>query len=202
MPASGPIPRRRLGVAERRAAILAAARLAFAESAYADVGVPAVAAAAGGSPALVFHYFGSKAGLFEAVLAEALDELAARQAAADAALPPNTSARDRVRTWVLARLDHVAAQPRAWASGRLAGEEPAGATALRDRAREASVAFLAEVVGPTGPSRRGFALIGFLGFLDRCCLAWADAGCADADRWPLVEACLGALEGALGDWGR
>lgn len=196
------MPRRRLSVAERRAAILAAARRAFAESAYADVGVPAVASAAGASPALVFHYFGSKAGLFEAVLAEALDDLALRQREADAALPPNTPARDRVRTWVLTQVDNVAAQPRAWASGWTDGEEPAGATALRAQAREASLAFLADVVGPSEPVRRRFALIGFLGFLDRSCLAWVDAGCRPQDRWAMVDACLGALQGALGDWGR
>ena len=33
------------------------------------------------------------------------------------------------------------------------------------------------------------------------CQAWVDAGCPERDRHPLTEAALGALEGALGDWG-
>lgn len=195
-------PRRRLSVEERRSAILAAARDAFSAEAYSAVSVPAVAKAADASAPLVFHYFGSKAGLYEAVLAESLGELGAAQQAADAALPENSSKRDRVRTWVLAYLAHVEAEPRAWASGWVDGEEPPEATALRARARQAAVEFLTGVLQPNDSARDWFAVQGFLGFLGQACLAWADAGCPDHDRYALVDAALGCLEGALGDWRR
>lgn len=194
-------PRRRLGAEERSASILAAAREAFARSSYADVALPDIARAAGASPGLVFHYFGSKAGLYTTLVTESLGDLARARAEADAALGAATSARDRVRTWVLVLLDHVSAQPRAWAS-HAGGEEPPDATAARAEAHEASVAFLQEVLQPDEAARDRFAIHGFLGFLDRCCRAWADAGCPEDDRHPLVDAALGALEGALGDWRR
>lgn len=197
MTATRPV-RRRLGARERKAAILAAAHTAFAATPYADVAVPDIARAAGGSPAIVFHYFGSKEGLYAAALAESLDDLARRQAEADAALPPNTSARDRVRTWVLAHLDHVASRARATRPS----EEPPAAAATRRQAHEADIAFLSGVLQPADAARDRFALIGFLGLLDAAGAVWAQDGCPEDDRHPLVEAALGALEGALGDWRR
>lgn len=187
-----------MGPEERRAAILAAARAAFARTPYAEVSVPDIARAAGGSPAIVFHYFGSKEGLYAATLAAALDELAHRQAEADAALPPNTSARDRVRTWVLAHLDHVATGSRATRTN----EEPPAAAGVRQEAHQVDIAFLTGVLQPPDAPRDRFALIGFLGFLDAAGAAWAHAGCPEEDRHPLAEAALGALVGALGDWRR
>jgi AcrR family transcriptional regulator len=56
-----------------RRAILAAAQAEFATRGYAQVGLRELAAAAGADPALVRRYFGSKEGLFEAVLGETLD---------------------------------------------------------------------------------------------------------------------------------
>lgn len=64
-------PRRR-NRAQTRAKILAAAQLAFAETGYAHAGIRQIATLAGVDSALIQHYFGSKAGLFEAALAEAV----------------------------------------------------------------------------------------------------------------------------------
>lgn len=190
--------RRRLGPEERRAVILAAARAAFATASYAEVGVPEVARRAGGSPAIVFHYFGSKEGLYAALLEADLNDLAERQQAADAALPPNTSARDRVRTWVLAHLDHVSEHAR----GSAVAEEPPGAAAVRERARRDDLAVLTDLLQASDAPRDRFALLGFFGFLDAVAAAWASDGCPEDDRHPLVEAALGALQGGLGDWRR
>ena len=82
--------RRRLDAGTRREAIVAAARAAFAEEPYDDVSVAALAARAGTSEALVYHYFESKGRLYASVLQSELDELSARQLAADAALPAGT----------------------------------------------------------------------------------------------------------------
>jgi AcrR family transcriptional regulator len=61
-------PGRRPGESGTRAAILEAARAAFAETGYDRATIRGIAAAAGVDPALVLHYFGSKEGLFEAAL--------------------------------------------------------------------------------------------------------------------------------------
>jgi len=59
---------RRPGESGTRAAILDAARAAFAEAGYDRATMRGIAAAAAVDPALVIHYFGSKEGLFEAAL--------------------------------------------------------------------------------------------------------------------------------------
>lgn len=60
---------RRPGTSGTRAAILEAARLAFADRGYDAVSVRGIAREAGVDPALVHHYFGSKDRLFTASLA-------------------------------------------------------------------------------------------------------------------------------------
>lgn len=59
---------RRPGAPDTRAAVLAAARAAFARHGFRGTTIRAVAAAAGVDPALVHHYFGSKDDLFLAAL--------------------------------------------------------------------------------------------------------------------------------------
>lgn len=59
---------RRPGESGTRAAILKAARAAFAEAGYDRATIRGIAAAAAVDPALVIHFFGSKEGLFEAAL--------------------------------------------------------------------------------------------------------------------------------------
>lgn len=69
-------PRRR-NAANTKAAILAAAQEAFAEIGYAPAGIRHIAGLAGVDSALVQRYFGSKAGLFEAALSDAIPHLEA-----------------------------------------------------------------------------------------------------------------------------
>jgi AcrR family transcriptional regulator len=59
---------RRPGVSHSRHDILTAARVAFAEHGYDAASLRGISRAAGVDPALVHHFFGSKEGLFEAVL--------------------------------------------------------------------------------------------------------------------------------------
>lgn len=66
-----PVPRRRNAVATRDA-ILASARLAFAQSGYDGAGVREIAAGAGVTAMLVNRYFGSKENLFAEVVADAM----------------------------------------------------------------------------------------------------------------------------------
>lgn len=194
-------PRRRLDAATRRSAILDAAGDAFDRDPYAVVQLGAVAAAAGASEALVYRYFGSKAGLYAQLVAQHLAELADRRRDVLAGLPPNTSTRDRVAATLALHLDHVAAHPLVWSAPLVTGHEPPEALAARAEAREVYVTLVRELVRPADWARHTYALWGFFGFLDGACLHWVQQGCPEAERGPLVEAVLGALQGALGDWG-
>nr|WP_300149972.1 TetR/AcrR family transcriptional regulator [Propionicimonas sp.] len=194
--------RQRLSPQERTDAILAAAAGAFTSTTYDQVSVSGVAVAAGASEALVYRYFENKSGLYTAVVREQLDRLAARQREAVAALRPGTSARDQVRVTIEAVLDHVRAVQAAWASPFFTGAyEPAAVQSLRRQYRQDFVASLTDQLQNPGYRRAHLAIVGFLGYLGAAAQQWVDDGCPDADRGPLVEAALGALQGALGDWG-
>lgn len=194
-------PRRRLDTEVRRQAILDAAKRAYAQDTYADVPIGRIAEAAGSSPALVFHYFGSKAGLYCAVVEDAVAALQDAQADALARLPPGTSARDQVQTSLLVYLNHIATHPNSWATPLAGGEEPRAAVELRRRARQDAVTWLRQLLQVGSWRRHSYAIWGYLGFVDQACLAWVNSGCPPEDRPALIEAALGALEGALGDWG-
>lgn len=199
---AGSAPRRRLPTEERRALILAAARSAFADAPFAEVSTAQIAQESGSSAALVFHYYGSKAQLYAAVVQASLDELAQRQTAAVAALPAGVPVRDRVRAVLEAVLDHVAGQPRAWAQPLVGGDEPPEALAVRSAARASQLEALHSLLGLEASwVRHEYAIAGALGFLDQACVRWVGAGCPPDERGPLVDATLGALQGALGDWG-
>ena len=196
-------PRRRLDPAERRSSILAAATDQFAVGGYEATAVTAVARAAHASEALVYRYFPTKADLYTAVLAGRLEQLAAAQASAQDRLGQNTSARDRVATAILTHLDAVAHGPLDWAAPLAdSAVEPPQARAVRREARAAHLDLITSFLQPRTDARHRWAVAGFLGFLDVVATAWVAAGSPEAERWPLVEAALGALEGALGDWGR
>lgn len=195
--------RRRLDPDARRGAILAAATAAFAAAPYTEVALGAIAREAGASEALVHKYFDGKAGLYTEVVRAALDDVWERQEAALAALPPQTSARDRVRAAIVVYLDHVASRPRAWAAPfHVASNDPEATLVVRRESRTAYVEALASLLQPDPTPRRTYALWGYFGFLDAACLAWVERGCPVDERHSLTDAALGALEGALGDWGR
>ena len=196
-------PRRRLDPEQRRASILEVATRLFAAEPYPEVSLARVAREAGASEALVHKYFATKPDLYAEVLAATLGSLWQRTLDADAALPPRSPARDRVRVALLVYLDHVAAHPTGWASPfQSAANDPQPAREARREVRTRYVAALDGLLAPDPTPRRRYAVAAFHGFLEAAALAWAEAGCPDADRHPLVDAALGALEGAIGDWGR
>ena len=187
-------PRRRLDAETRRAAILAAARDAFAAGTYQEVSLSAIGAAAGASEALVLRYFGSKAALYVACVAAAVDLLLERQRAADEALPPDTGPYSRIAASIRVYLDFIAAFPRGWAGPlRTPSGSPAEAEELRVQLRRHYVELLRSLLGPVPD----LALHGYLGFLDAACLAWVEAGLPEADREHLVAMAVAALAGAV-----
>lgn len=60
----------RLATGSRKEAILEAARVAFADNGYSGARIERIAASAGANKQLIFHYFGSKDGLYAAVAAD------------------------------------------------------------------------------------------------------------------------------------
>lgn len=71
-------PRRRLSVEERREQLIGVALDLFSRRSPDEVSIDDIAAAAGASRPLVYHYFPGKQSLYEAALRRAADELAAR----------------------------------------------------------------------------------------------------------------------------
>ena len=194
-------PRRRLDPAERREVILAAAAEAFGQRAYDEVGVAAVAEGAGASEALVYRYFTGKAELYAAVLARAGEAFRARRDAAVADLPDGVPVRDRVRALTLVTIEEVAANPAGWASPvRHPAGEPDTAEEVRRAGRAAEVDALRAILLPRTTARHDYALTAWFGFLDAACARWAARGCPATERWSIIDAALGALQGALGDW--
>lgn len=194
-------PRHRLDPDSRRAAILDAAIEAFAVHPYGEVTISSISEAAEASNALVYRYFESKEALYTEVVRLAIADLRRSQATALQRLPHGVPLRDRVRAATLVYIDHIASHPDAWAMPmRQPGGEPPAAAELRIRARSDYVEDLAGLLEPSDRTRHEYALWGYFGFIDTVCLHWVERGCPENDRWPLIDAALGALEGALGDW--
>lgn len=94
----------RLRPDQRRAQILAAARQVLLADPHRELTVELVAAEAGVSPALLFHYFGSKKKFQYAVIEEAAAEVMLRTAP-DPSLPPDEQLRSGIRAFVRAVLE-------------------------------------------------------------------------------------------------
>ena len=74
-------------IAETRAKLIAAARKAFAEYGYAEASMDDLTAAAGLTRGALYHHFGGKQGLLEAVIEQIDAEMAERLAAITAVAP-------------------------------------------------------------------------------------------------------------------
>lgn len=146
MSPSQPAPRR--NAEATRARILAAAREAFAELGYAEVGLRQIAARAGTSAPLVLRYFGSKAALFEAALASAL------RVEAVTALPRASFGEALAAQLLSAAPDADPVAMVALASGN--AEASAIATRL---VRERMLAPLAAWLGPPAAERRAARIL-------------------------------------------
>lgn len=190
-------PRRRLDPEQRRAAILDAARDAFAHAPYESVSVAGIAAAADSSEALVHRYFASKGALYLAVVREGIDELIERQVAADTALA-RSAPRLRLATSIEVYLDVISNSPAGWSAPlRNPHDGFAAATELRAQARDRYVGLLHALLGLEPAQPQDHALYGYLGFLDAACLSWVTAGCPAEQRPALVSMAVAALAGAL-----
>ncbi len=165
--ATGPARRERLDTAERRDQLLAVAKELFMDRPYDEVSMDDLSTRAGVSKGLVFHYFGSKKELYVELVRKGSEELLAATLTPDAMSPL-----DRLQTGLLAYLQHVEANGKAWVtlftSG--VGVDPE-ISAIVDKTR----ATLAERIVrnlPGSSPRIELAARGFIGFVEATTLAW------------------------------
>ena len=144
---------RRALSAERRQALLAAARQHFLDGGFTGTTVAAVASDAGVSPESVYKWFGSKAGLLRGVWEQALEGSGPTHAEArsDAASGAATSAREIIANWarLSAEVGAVGDRIRLLIQGAASVDAEAGALhteieAARARRMEHNVAYLVD----------------------------------------------------------
>ena len=199
MPANNQ-PRSRMAPEKRQAIMITAAIDVFSTTPYEQTSLAHIAQAAGTSEALIHKYFHNKAGLYTAALSSSYQQLQQRQRQ-DQGRYREHATRERLAVALRTYLDFLAAQPRGWAL-ILAhpGNEPQPAFALRSTTQEHYTAEILTMIGGAHNQRDHYAVAGFFGFLAVACARWIRNDCPEDQRHVLIDAALGSLEGALGDW--
>ncbi|MEV4333120.1 TetR/AcrR family transcriptional regulator [Streptomyces sp. NPDC049597] len=187
----------RMPPTDRRTQILAAARRVLEARTIDDISVEAVAAEAGVSPGLLFHYFGSQRTFRQAILQAAADELLTH-VRPDPALSPVEQLRSGMETFV----DYVARHPTVYqAVTRL--NAGSGTRALHRSARSTLAGWISQALRAAGvPDTPAVALAvaGWLAYMEEVVLAWLEE--PSTDRTALIGLCersFYALVGAAVD---
>jgi AcrR family transcriptional regulator len=131
-----------MSAADRRAAILEAARAAFADAGYHETSLDAVAERAGVSKALLYEHFSSKRELYIAVLEMHVHELVERISGAVGAAEPGE---DRMRAGLVAFFGFVEERRGAWRIMFRNAGDPDVAVRL-DRLRDEVAAAIAQLM--------------------------------------------------------
>ncbi|TDD62883.1 TetR/AcrR family transcriptional regulator [Kribbella antibiotica] len=171
----------RLRPDERRAQILEAARQVLLDDPHRELTVELVAAEAKVSPALLFHYFGSKKKFQYAVIEEAAAEILLRTAP-DQSLPPAEQLRAGIRAFVRAVLE----APQLYRATLLMSA--AGDPEIRKLHKEIRGVFSTWVIGAV--RERGLeitpvvelALHGWQGYVEQTLLTWIEDPTITADE--------------------
>lgn len=183
----------RLQVDERRRQLLDAGAALFAEHAYEDISMRQIAAAAGVSKPLLYHYFPSKPDLFKAAFAVAAAELEAVIAPRDDGAP----AVEQLSASLDGYLAWIEAHAKAWRNLMQSAARLPEARELVEGFRGGTMDLvLAELAGgdPPRPLLRT-AVRGWLGYLDAAILDWTEHG--DIPREKLRDLLLAAFGAAL-----
>ena len=184
----------RLRPDERRAQILGAARRVLLADPHRELTVELVAAEAGVSPALLFHYFGSKKKFQYAVIEEAAAEVILRTAP-DAALPPDERLRSGIRAFVRAVLE----APQLYRATLLmsAAGDPA-VRALHSEIRQVFSEWVISAVAERGieitPTVE-LACHGWQGYVEQTLMTWIDNPSVSAEA--LDHLCEQSLDAIL-----
>lgn len=163
----------RLRPGERRSQILAAARRVLVADPHRELTVELAAAEAKVSPALLFHYFGSKKKFQYAVIEEAAAEVMLRTAP-DPSLPPDEQLRSGIRAFVRAVLE----APQLYRATllRSAAGDP-DVRALHSEIRQVFSTWVISAVAQSGieitPTVE-LACHGWQGYVEQTLLTWID----------------------------
>jgi AcrR family transcriptional regulator len=165
-------PRTRMGVDARRDQLLHVAGELFAHQPYPAVHLEKIAARAGVSLGLIYHYFDDKQALFAAVVDKAIEELA-QATEPDPALDPL----DRARAAIDGYLDYTERNEHAYRTmhrGTQSGDARIHAALERNTRRQIDRICHALLGTPDGPPKLRLAIRGWLGFVIATCLDWLD----------------------------
>jgi AcrR family transcriptional regulator len=182
----------RLQVDERRRQLLEAGAALFAQHAYEDISMRQIAAAAGVSKPLLYHYFPSKPDLFKAAFAEAAAELASviEPGGDGAPIEQLSAALDGYLAW-------IEAHAQAWTNLMQSAARLPEARELVEGFRGRTMDLVLEQLAGGEPPRPLLrtAVRGWLGYLDAAILDWTEHG--DIERDTLRDLLLAAFGAAL-----
>jgi AcrR family transcriptional regulator len=193
-------PRTRLAPGLRRVQLLDVARGLFERRPYDAVTLEGIAEAAGVSPALVHHYFGTKREVFLGVVVGAIEGFQEAIAAAPVGTRGDgLSARGRLRAALGRYLDFVLDRPNGYAFVIGARGTPDDEVRFTiDAAREQVHRALFVLVGISEPDQgQDLQMWGWLGFVERVTTRWVARG--GIDRASLVEMLLDAAAPLLAE---
>ena len=188
----------RLQPEERRTQILDAARRVLEADPHRELSVEVVATEAGVSPALLFHYFGSKKKFQYAVIEAAAAEVMLRTAP-DHSLPPAERLRSGIRAFVQAVLE----APQLYRATLLmsAAGDPA-IRALHSELRQVFSQWVISAVAERGISVTPtveLACHGWQGYVEQTLLTWIDNPTVSPTE--LEHLCERSLDAILGTTG-
>ncbi|MCB9733951.1 MAG: TetR/AcrR family transcriptional regulator [Deltaproteobacteria bacterium] len=190
--------RTRLDTESRRAQLVELGTRVFAEKSYDEASVDEIAALAGISKGLLYHYFPTKRDLYLACLQAVAEELLARADLSDAPLPPL----ERLRAGIDAYLAFAAEHARAYLALMRGGvgsdrEIVAYCESVRDR-------FVSRILtAPTSPLASvelpplfRVVLRGWVGFAEAAAIDWLARGAPDraAVRDAIVQMAIHAFQ--------
>lgn len=187
----------RMAVDERRSQLLALGIELFSHKSPDDISIDEIAAAAGMSKGLLYHYFGSKRAYYVAAVRLAAEQLlehtrAQVEGAADDPAGSLTRGLD-------AYLDHVAARARGFVMLVTSGTADPEVRGIVERTRQEFSRRILESLGlEQAPPVLRAALRGWIAFVEASSLDWLEHEDAEREqiRAMLASAFLGILEAA------
>ena len=197
-PRAAPPPepaRVRLQLDERRARLIELGRTLFNERSYDDISIDDIAAAAGISKGLLYHYFPSKRHFYVEGVRAAAQEMMRLTDAREEHLP----ALDRLQLGLDAYLDYVQHNARAYASLLRSGVGvDVQVAAVVEHTRKVMAERLLRGLGIVAPRpAMRLACRGWIGFVEAVSLEWIDSG-RDLAREAVRAMLIAALQSALG----
>ena len=188
--------RTRLGLDERRAQLIELGRTLFNARSYDEISIDDIAAAAGVSKGLLYHYFPSKRSFYVETVRAGAEQMTSLTGAAESS-PPG----ERLERGLDAYLDYVEANAAAYATLLRSGiGADAEVGAIVEDTRRVLIERITRglgVVSPPAPLR--VALRAWIGFVEGASLEWIDhGGVSKPDLRRLLVAALQASVASAG----